>query len=87
VVRDGTRESIMFDHGWGHGTMGIFWILALIGAAVFVYLLVRSGMGTGQPGGGQDSPRESAREILDRRYANGEITKQQYEDMRKTLER
>jgi putative membrane protein len=77
----------MGGYGWGHGFMGIVWILVLVGAAVFVYLLVRGGAGAGRPGGGQDAPRESAREILDRRYANGEITKQQYEDMRKTLER
>ena len=29
--------------------------------------------------------RETPREILDRRYASGEITKEQYEDMRRTL--
>jgi len=30
---------------------------------------------------------ESAREILDRRYARGELTKEQYEEMKRTLER
>ena len=29
---------------------------------------------------------ESARDILDRRYANGEITKEQYEQMRRDLQ-
>lgn len=29
---------------------------------------------------------EDARDILDRRYASGEISKEQYEEMRRTLE-
>jgi putative membrane protein len=37
--------------------------------------------------GGWNDKRESPREILDRRYASGEITKEQYEEMRRTLER
>jgi putative membrane protein len=65
--------------------MGIFWIVLLVGVGVFVYLLVRGGANAGRPAGGPDVPRESAREILDRRFANGEITKQQYEEMKKAL--
>jgi uncharacterized membrane protein len=65
--------------------MGIFWILLLAGVAAFVYLLVRGGANAGRPGGGPDAPRESARDILDRRFANGEITKRQYEEMKKAL--
>jgi hypothetical protein len=30
---------------------------------------------------------ESARDILDRRFASGELTKEQYEEMRRQLER
>ena len=37
--------------------------------------------------GGWNDKRESPREILDRRYASGEITKEQYEEMRRALER
>lgn len=35
---------------------------------------------------GSWSPLESAREILDRRYAGGEITREEYERLKQTLD-
>ncbi len=43
--------------------------------------------GCGEPAAAWNDKRESPREILDRRYASGEITKEQYEEMRRALER
>jgi putative membrane protein len=37
-------------------------------------------------GAGRDDGRETGRQILDRRYANGEIGKEQYEALRRDLD-
>ncbi len=66
---------------WGLGMgLGAIAMLAFWGALVLaVVLAVRALVGR--------SPKEdSALEILKRRYAAGEITKEQYEEMRKLLE-
>ena len=45
----------------------------------------RSSPGCGSHGGNVKH-QESAREILDKRFAKGEITKHEYEEMKRTLE-
>jgi putative membrane protein len=73
----------VFGHGYGYGMYGMGaamwtgWILILIVIAVLVVLLVR-GTSAGSPG----SPgRESrAREILEERYARGEISTDEYRE-------
>jgi len=73
--------------GWGHG-FGWMWIVPFAFLAVcvlfafgfFVRRPVCFGRDETQAAGG-----ESAREILDRRYAKGEINKQQYEEMKHAL--
>jgi putative membrane protein len=76
----------MGPYQWGWQGMGFGWLfpfLFLIVLVVVLVLAVRgSGFGRGQDGGGH---RETAREILDRRYANGELSKEQYEEMKRTL--
>jgi len=71
---------------WGHGFMWIVPLLFLVGAVLLVAFLFR-GPWLGWPGVGQGGRQETAREILDQRYARGEITKEQYEEMKRTLER
>ncbi|HET6450377.1 MAG TPA: SHOCT domain-containing protein [Spirochaetia bacterium] len=72
--------------GWGRGVFPFFLLgagfrLAVLGAVVAaVVYLVRGISRRGGTGG-----RESAREILERRYANGEISKEQFEEMKRTL--
>ncbi|GIX47184.1 MAG: hypothetical protein KatS3mg131_1395 [Candidatus Tectimicrobiota bacterium] len=69
---------------WGIGmmlTMVLFWA-ALIVALV---LLVRWLLSAGTPGRHGGRHAESALEILQRRYARGEISRQEYEDMRRVL--
>jgi putative membrane protein len=64
------------------------WIFPLVFFAVCLLFMVgmfsrRSGwMGHG---GGRGAGEEGAREILDRRYAKGEIDRQQYEEMKRAL--
>lgn len=60
---------------------------------VLCFLMMRRRMGRmacgpfscGDFGRHGDSPSESAREILDRRYARGEIGKEEYEEKKKDI--
>ena len=71
---------------WWHG-FGLMWIFPLLFLIVMIVFLFRRGPGCYWRGGRREDRRESPREILDRRYASGEITKEQYEEMKRTLER
>lgn len=70
--------------GWaGWLGMGLFW-LALI--AVIVLLVVRLLPGAGQSGPGRRDPRlDAPEEILDRRFAHGEIDLDTYQKQRAAL--
>lgn len=70
---------------WGVGMvlMGVFWV-ALIVLAVWavIQLSQRNDTGPADPGRFVESPRQ----ILDRRFASGEIDAQTYAEMRRVLE-
>jgi putative membrane protein len=70
---------------WWPG-MGFMWIFPLLFLIVMVVFLVR-GPGWFRRDNGRGERRETTREIIDRRYANGEITKEQHEEMKQRLER
>jgi len=62
------------------------WIFPLIFLIVLVLFLFR-GPGWPMCGGYRRQDREeTAREVLDRRYARGEISREDYQRMRKDLE-
>ena len=69
----------MFDAWhWGWMGMGLMWLLPALVVIALVALLLGATRG--------DSGRlEKASEILDRRYASGEISREQYEEMKRTL--
>jgi putative membrane protein len=76
-----------YDHGidWaGWLFMGLFWLL-LLGLILFLVVrLLPSGAGGG--GGGQSqTATESPEEILDRRFARGEIDIETYQAQRAAL--
>jgi putative membrane protein len=71
---------------YGHGAMWIVWLLISVGIVLLLGFLLR-GPWWGGPGDDRGGRGPTAREILDQRYARGEITKEQYEEMRRTLER
>lgn len=75
---------MMGDFGMGGGWfgMGSWWILAVVLLVVVGGFLFRR---TGDDAG--SSGRESARDILDKRYARGEIEREEYEQKKRDLPR
>lgn len=70
----------MMDYGYGMmagwGILGlIFWLLMLIGLVLLIKYLWEGGV----------RKEESALEILKKRYAMGEISKQEFEEKKKDL--
>ena len=62
--------------GWGGGLyMLIIFVLVVVGGIMVARWSLRSG-------GGEDSPLE----ILKRRYARGELTREQFESIKKDLQ-
>jgi putative membrane protein len=61
--------------------MVVFWVLVIVGIVYAISALSRGGGRWGGP------PTESPLDILDRRYARGEITREQYQQMREDLTR
>lgn len=63
--------------------MGLFWIwplLVVVGVALLGYVLVRA-----RPGTRTQAP-DDARQVLDERFARGEIDEQEYRQRRSVLE-
>jgi putative membrane protein len=75
-----------FGFGWGWLGMGVMMLLFWGGLVVLAVLLVRALFPSGQPLPPGASGREpTAREILDQRYARGDITHEQFEQMKRDL--
>ncbi len=76
---------MMTGFGMGFGFLGfflmaLFWILVIAGG---IWLISNIFPRAAAGGSGQI---ESAQEILKRRYARGELTKEEFESMRRDLE-
>ena len=64
--------------GWlGPVLMAAFWVLVIVGGIFLIRSLVRQGQGRGR--------EDSALDVLKRRYARGEIGKEEYEAKRQDL--
>jgi putative membrane protein len=75
---------VMGDWGW-HWGMGfgsvlaiLFWALILLGIVALARVLLT--------GGGWPGSAKGPLDILNERYARGEITREQYEQMRRDIE-
>lgn len=68
----------------GYGIMGIlFWIVILAGVVFLVKYVMQSGGKAGREGGAG----KSALEILEQRYARGEIDQEEFETKKRELTR
>lgn len=73
----------MMDYGWmpmmGLGVlfMVLFWVFVIAGVVYLIRWLMSQGL-TSRP--------ESSLDILKKRYARGEISKQEFEEMRQDLQ-
>ncbi len=68
-------------HGmWGGLMMLIFWIILIVGIVFLVKWIMDRNRTTNR-----QEPDESPLEILRRRYAKGEITKEEFEAMKREL--
>ncbi|MHB8422769.1 MAG: SHOCT domain-containing protein [Leptospirales bacterium] len=81
----------LVNNMWGGMVwMWIFPVLFLAGLLLFLGIIAR-GLGSFRCGMRENDEKkgpsgETSKEILDRRYARGEITREQYLEMRKDLE-
>ena len=65
-------------YGWGGGIMIILWVVLI---AALAFWMIRLAQKTGAPASGH----ESAIDILKKRYARGEISKQEFEERKRDL--
>lgn len=73
--------------GGGMGLMWLWWLLILLGGAAIVVGLVRAGLPrSGGSGGGTEASASTARQILDERFARGEIDEEEYRTRRRVLD-
>lgn len=63
-----------------HGCGGVFWLLWILVIAAVVYLIVIFSKRIGRQGS------ESSLDTLKQRYARGELTKEEFEGMKKDIE-
>jgi putative membrane protein len=71
------------DHMMGYGIGGGFmWLIVLVLAGIGVYFLIRISKSKGSGGSVIETPLD----ILNRRYANGEINKDEFDRMKNDLE-
>lgn len=71
----------MYAYGPIWSGFHFWWIIPII-MIVLCFLMMRHGVGCMM---GRRSSGESAREILDRRYASGEIGKEEYEEKKRRI--
>ena len=77
-------------HGcWGSPLMWVGCVIGLMVMGLIVYLLVRvlgeRARGKTEQQDGADTRTESALEILKRRYARGELTREEFERMKQDI--
>ena len=70
--------------GWGYGMLGGFGMLLFWGV-IIVLLVVFARSFMGRSSSQEPRPGQTALDILQERYAKGEIDKEEYEERRKTM--
>jgi len=67
----------MIGYGFGYGGM-LMWVIFIVIFGVLIYFLMQAAKGRGRAG-------ETPLEILKKRYTKGEITKEEFDRMRKDI--
>ena len=76
---------------WGHMEGGSYWlmglvcVLAIIGVIALVVWAVGAAGGQGTKGGATPTSAESPLEVLKRRYAQGELSDEEFEEKKRRL--
>ena len=70
---------------WGMGGMWLLWLVVIVAVVLAVVFFARSAGGAGR--GASATQGESSEEILRRRYARGEIDREDYQRMLADLRR
>lgn len=73
----------MFHDGFFMGGMWFGWIFWIVIIGLVIYLIVRL---TNQRGDTSNYSNETPLDVLKKRYARGEITKEEFESMKKDLQ-
>lgn len=83
---------MMYGNGWGWGAMMLMPLLWILFLGVFLGVVIWAAVRLAQPGDYRPDPRrwdrperETPQEILDRRFASGEIDAEAYVRARDTL--
>ena len=87
-AQSATAQPGMWGDGWGWGHMffGSFMMLLFWGGLVILIVLAVRWMSAGSPRGGDGpAPGNRALDILEERYARGEIDKEEFEERRRLL--
>ncbi len=71
-------------HGWLFGPVMMILLVALVVVGVVLAIRWSGGDGRGGPSGGP--PQRTPRDILNERFARGEIDKEEYEERRRILD-
>lgn len=73
--------------GWEGMIVGLLMMLLFWGGLFgFLFLVIRAATGSWRGGPDRSKSHAGAQEILDQRFARGEIDAQQYQEMKRTLE-
>ena len=73
--------------GWGHMMFGGVMMFAFWGAIILLVVLAVRWMTMGDTVGRSEARRPTPLDILQERFARGDIDKDEYEERRRTLER
>lgn len=84
-AQGGPGQGWMWDHGWGWGGMMGGGIGMILFWGLVILLIVLAVRGVGGFGGKSEPPSPTPLQILQERYARGEIDKEEYEERRKAL--
>lgn len=73
--------------GWGGGWMWLWWLLLLAGIITLIVVAVLAMTRGFSSRNARDGGRSTARDVLDERYARGELTTEEYHERLTELKR